>query len=276
MGPRFPAAAERPPEFGGALCSGYCRKTQRTPQTLPGSLAGLNSGLAQVPAGGGSDLYGAGVERRPGGEPVETDAAEDRRLLQRHVDGDPEAFGLLFRRHGDRLWAVALRTLNSPEDAADAVQNAMISAYRRAETYRGDAAVTTWLHRIVVNACLDLLRRRNVRPVEPLPADPADPVPHRDPIEDRQTRIDVAAALASLPVEQRVALILVDVEGYPVAEVALMLEVPSGTVKSRCARGRARLAVVLTQYRNQTGAGDVSSATSVRSQPPPPGKEPAE
>src|SRR5437763_16512959 len=96
---------------------------------------------------------------------------DDRALLARHVDGEGDAFGELVRRHRDRMWAVALRTLGNPEDAADAVQNACLSAFRNAASYRGDAAVTTWLHRIVVNACLDLVRRRKVRATDPLPDD---------------------------------------------------------------------------------------------------------
>src|SRR5246500_5771594 len=88
----------------------------------------------------------------------------DQELLRRHVAGDAEAFGELFRRHRDRLWAVALRTLGDQEEAADALQDAMISAFRRAGDFRGDSAVTTWLHRIVVNACLDRIRRRAARP----------------------------------------------------------------------------------------------------------------
>ena len=95
----------------------------------------------------------------------------DAELLQAHVDGDAEAFGVLFRRHRDRLWAVALRTMGNPEDAADGLQDGMIAAYRRAGSFRGDAAVTTWLHRVVVNACLDRLRAAKVRRAEPLPDD---------------------------------------------------------------------------------------------------------
>lgn len=70
----------------------------------------------------------------------------DAELLRRHVTGDTAAFGLLFQRHKDRLWAVALRTTCDPDDAADALQEAMISAFRRAKDFRGDSAVTTWLH----------------------------------------------------------------------------------------------------------------------------------
>src|SRR5690348_8867691 len=90
-----------------------------------------------------------------GGEPA---ALDDKALLAAHVAGDPDAFGELIRRHRDRLWAVALRTLGDREEAADALQDAMISALRGSDKFRGDSAVTTWLHRIVVNACLDRIR----------------------------------------------------------------------------------------------------------------------
>jgi RNA polymerase sigma-70 factor (ECF subfamily) len=177
---------------------------------------------------------------------------DDRTLLAAHVAGDPEAFGVLFRRHRDRLWAVALRTTGDPEEAADALQDALIAAFRRAESYRGDAAVTTWLHRIVVNACLDRLRRRAVRMADPLPDDlddqpagvpgPAASVP--DPADlavDAEQRSAVLAALATLPLHQRAALVLVDMEGFSVVEAAAVLDCAPGTVKSRCSRGRAAL-----------------------------------
>ena len=146
------------------------------------------------------------------------------------------------------MWAVALRTLRNPDDAADAVQEAAISAFRHAASFRGDAAVTTWLHRIVVNACLDRLRRRAARPADPLTdsdgnqsIDPAVP----DGTEARQTQLDVRAALAMLNPDQRAALVLVDMEGYSVEDAAGVLDCAVGTVKSRCARGRARLAALL-------------------------------
>ena len=99
-----------------------------------------------------------------GADALSQDVSDDE-LLRRHVAGDAEAFGTLFARHKDRLWAVALRTVCDPEDAADALQEAMISAFRRAADFRGDSAVTTWLHRIVVNAAVDRLRRRSTRSV---------------------------------------------------------------------------------------------------------------
>src|SRR3954463_1134901 len=105
-----------------------------------------------------------------------TSTSTDADLIAAHVAGDPDAFGELVRRHRDRLWAVALRTLGDREEAADALQEALLSAFRRADGFRGDSAVTTWLHRIVVTACLDRIRRRTARPTTPLEGhDPAVP-----------------------------------------------------------------------------------------------------
>lgn len=165
----------------------------------------------------------------------------DHELLQLHKDGDPDAFGELFRRHKDRMWAVALRTARDPEVAADAVQDGFINAFRRAESFRGDSAVTTWLHRIVVNACLDRLRR--IKPTSDITDyDPADARDHHSSVE---VRLDVREALDQLPEGQKMALVLVDMHGLSVAEAAQILEVAEGTVKSRCARGRSAMAQLL-------------------------------
>ncbi|GGB90383.1 RNA polymerase sigma factor SigM [Knoellia flava TL1] len=171
--------------------------------------------------------------------------ASDRALMARHLEGDPDAFGEIFRRHRDRLWAVAVRTTNDRELAADCVQDGFVNAFRRAASYRGDAAVSTWLHRIVVNACLDRLRRE--RDVLRRAGDVADidVVDRHDRHGEAETGLDVRAALAALPEHQRLALVLVDMHGMPVAEAAEVLEVAVGTVKSRCARGREALAALL-------------------------------
>ncbi|MEU4632963.1 RNA polymerase sigma factor SigM [Micromonospora chalcea] len=197
----------------------------------------------------------------------------DLDLLRAHVAGDRDAFTELFQRHRDRLWAVALRTIGDREEAADALQDAMLSAHRAAARFRGDSAVTTWMHRIVVNACLDRIRRRQTHATVPLPdgthtdGEPGRRTGGREPAapaHDHDTALVVRQALAALPAEQRAALVLVDVQGYPVAEVALMLGVAEGTVKSRCARGRARLAVLLGHLRtgSDSPAADVPRVTS--------------
>lgn len=185
-----------------------------------------------------------------------TDPVEDAELLRRHVEGDPDAFGELVRRHRDRLWAIALRTLGDREEAADAVQDAMVSAFRAAHTFQGRSAVTTWLHRIVVNACLDRARRTSTRRTrlvedETVLETAAGHDEGADVSAERgELRRELAAALATLPQDQRAALVLVDMEGYSVAEAAEVLGVPTGTVKSRCARARAKLLPHLSHLRN--------------------------
>lgn len=183
------------------------------------------------------------------------DKLDDEQLLAAHVAGDPNAFDALFQRHRDRLWAIALRTMRDPEEAADALQEAMISAFRRAASFRGDSRVTTWLHRIVVNACLDRIRRNAVRRGEPLPSDVdrdlglASTEDITVGIEPEQVRDVVQDALGQISPDQRAALVLVDMEGYSVEEAARMLGCATGTVKSRCSRGRARLAPLLAALR---------------------------
>ncbi|EON22363.1 MULTISPECIES: RNA polymerase sigma factor SigM [Nocardioides] len=217
----------------------------------------------------------------------------DAELLALHVDGDADAFGELFARHRDRLWAVALRTMGNPEDAADGLQEGMIAAFRRAGSFRGDAAVTTWLHRVVVNACLDRLRAMKVRRTEALPDDLEDRADRGSLVSSTDAELDpaelavaderrrtVLTALGTLTPDQRAALVLVDMEGYSVAEAAQMLDVAEGTVKSRCFRGRARLAPLLgvlappqrdvADTRNLPPTADVPTTGPPRAPPPAP------
>ncbi|MEU9745012.1 RNA polymerase sigma factor SigM [Streptomyces niveus] len=214
----------------------------------------------------------------------------DQDLLARHVEGDPDAFGELVRRHRDRLWAVALRTLGDREEAADAVQDALVSAFRAAHTFRGQSAVTTWLHRITVNACLDRARKAASRKTSPV--DDTERLeqllePHESaeaPAQRQYLHRQLVVALAKLPADQRAALVLVDMQGYPVAEAAQVLDVPVGTIKSRCARGRARLLPMLTHLRESTGGtgerGGLGAqrnrtpGASVPSEPGPPNRGP--
>jgi RNA polymerase sigma-70 factor (ECF subfamily) len=192
----------------------------------------------------------------------------DAELLRRHVAGDTEAFGELFRRHRDRLWAVALRTVCDPDEAADALQDAMVSAFRRAADFRGESAVTTWLHRIVVNASLDRLRRRAVRPAVSVTDEQAFEglvAQGSDPARATDTRLDVDAALRILPPQQRAALVIVDMLGYSVNDAAVILNTSTGTVKSRCARARARLLPYVAHLRGDAGCegGNRSASHSV-------------
>ncbi|CAM4237235.1 RNA polymerase sigma factor SigM [Nocardiopsis rhodophaea] len=190
----------------------------------------------------------------------------DKELLSRHAQGDDRAFDELVRRHRERMWAVAIRVLGDPEEASDALQDAFLSAFRAAHRFRGEARVSTWLHRIVVNACHDRMRRKMVRPAVPTEDITLDALSNEraasapaDPTGRSDSAMDVHSALDRLPAEQRLALILVDMLGYRVDEAADILEVAAGTVKSRCARGRARLLPYLTHLRNPQASQDVTS-----------------
>jgi RNA polymerase sigma-70 factor, ECF subfamily len=168
----------------------------------------------------------------------------DKDLLEAHLSGDQHAFTDLIRRHYDYLWHIALRTCMSGEDAADSLQEAMLAAHRNAGGFRGDSSVRTWLHTIVVNACLDRLRRNRVRPTVSLAehGHTIEPADRHDRIAEFETRHVLEQALATLPAEQRLAVVAVDVEGYSVSETARLLGVAEGTIKSRCARARVKLA----------------------------------
>lgn len=178
----------------------------------------------------------------------------DADLLAAHCRGDADSFAELFLRHRNRMWAVALRITADPVDAADVVQDAVIRAMRASCDFRGECAVATWLHRIVTNAAIDFLRRRH--PVVGLDevtlASQAEAwPPQRWPEASVALSVDLERAFQQLPVEQRLAVYLVDYEGWPIAEAAAALGCAQGTIKSRCARGRQRLAKILVGYRNQ-------------------------
>ena len=179
-------------------------------------------------------------------------ARGDTELLAAHAAGDRYAFEELFRRHHGRLRRLAHRTSRCPEDAADALQDAMLSAHRSAGSFRHDAAVSSWLHRIVVNACVDRLRRKDAHPAAALD-ELVSPV--RDHAGRVETALIVRHALMRLPVQQRAAVFAVDMQGLSISETARALGVAEGTVKSRCARGRARLAVLLGQPADRPPVG---------------------
>lgn len=177
----------------------------------------------------------------------------DAELLAAHAAGDRYAFEELFSRHRNRLHRLARRTSNCPEDADDALQDAMLSVHRRAVSFRHDAAVTSWLHRIVVNACLDRMRRNKTQSTVPLDAE-IGAIPDRS--AQVETAVMVRRALLLLPAEQRAAVVVVHMHGYSIADAARRFGVAEGTVKSRCARGRTRLAALLSS----AGVGAVTPA----------------
>jgi RNA polymerase sigma-70 factor, ECF subfamily len=158
----------------------------------------------------------------------------DADLVRLHAEGDKEALGVLCDRHGSRLKAAAARIAG--QDADDAVQDGCLRAFRRAETFRGDSAVTTWLHRIVTNAAFDVVRR------SPVVAEPVQEPWTGSDTARADTRMDLREQWSGISKEHQAALLLVEMLGYPLVEAAEILGVPEGTLKSRAARGRAALA----------------------------------
>ena len=172
-----------------------------------------------------------------------TTGQDDADLLARVVEGDHDAFATLMRKHEDRVFAVCLRIMGSRAAAFDATQETFLTLYRKANQYRATAAVGTWLYRIAVNTCYDQIRKSGRRPTDSLPdhLEPPD-LGAEDAIEAAGLRPEIERALASLPPEFRAAVVLSDLEGMPLPEVAQALGVPLGTVKSRVFRGRRLLA----------------------------------
>jgi len=176
---------------------------------------------------------------------VAPDDRSDADLVAVAQDGDRDALDLLLRRHHDRIRALARRLLGNDADAADATQEALIAIVRGLPRFDQRSSFGTWAYRVATNACLDELRRRGRRP-RPDPDAALDvPAGGSDPGDVVGARIDVDAALARLPVDFRAAVVLRDLCALDYAEIAEVLDIPSGTVRSRIARGRAQLAELL-------------------------------
>jgi RNA polymerase sigma-70 factor, ECF subfamily len=176
-----------------------------------------------------------------------TEPESDEVLVGKYLAGDERAFSVLVERHQTRVFNVALRVLGDPEDARDATQDAFVSMLRKLSQFRGESAFTTWLHRVTLNSCYDILRKRRRQPMLRLVGDEDDPLPDTGPpVPDHAdatvASIEVARALQLIPEEYRVTLVLADIQDLPYEEIARVLDVPVGTVKSRMHRGRIALA----------------------------------
>jgi len=186
----------------------------------------------------------------------------DEELVEGYLGGRVAAFEELVRRHEGRVYAVCYRMLGREEDARDASQDAFLQALRKLSQFRGDAAFGTWLHRIAVNACYDQLRKKARQPMLLIAVDDergseqelGPPVP--DHAEGVVGGIDVQRALLEVPVDFRVVLVLHDVRDLGYDEIAVILEVPVGTVKSRLHRGR----IALGKAMGLTPGGEPGSA----------------
>lgn len=178
----------------------------------------------------------------------ETDQAVVRRVLK----GDVDAFSALVNRYQDRIYSVALNYVSNPEDAVDVTQDAFLKAYTKLRTFDSASSFYTWLYRIAINTAIDFIRKRKSRPVdsldderyaeagfEPVSKDPASD-PEKVAARTEQAGV-LRAAIGSLSDKLRAVVVLHDVEGLSQEEVAEILKVPVGTVKSRVSRARAEL-----------------------------------
>ena len=183
---------------------------------------------------------------------------DDEGLVAAAQAGDRRALDTLLRRHYDRVHAVCRRIAGSTRDADDAAQEAMIGIVRGLPRFDGRARFSTWAYRIATNAALDELRRRKRRPALTLVTEEGEQAETVDPLAARQVesaveRMSIDAALDTLPEDFRTAVVLRDVADLDYAEIADVLGVPVGTVKSRIARGRAQLADALGNHPRGTG-----------------------
>lgn len=172
-----------------------------------------------------------------------TAAAHDAQLLARVVEGDHDAFNQIMRNHEDRVFSVCLRIMGNREYALDATQETFLTAFRKADQFKGNSALGTWIYRIAVNTCYDQLRKHKRRKADPIP-DHLDPTDYsaEEQVDSAALRPEIQQALAAIPEDFRAAVILSDIEGLGLPEVAEVLGVPVGTVKSRVFRGRRLLA----------------------------------
>jgi RNA polymerase sigma-70 factor (ECF subfamily) len=184
---------------------------------------------------------------------IQTNSTPEKRLIEAAQRGDLDAFNQLILRYQNLLFGIALRLLNDEDVAADAVQEALISAFRRFHTFRGDS-LRSWLARVVVNACYDEMRKKRRQHSVPLEQYNSE----GDEIETSYWLVDTQAnpelqfetselegaiqkSLNKLPPIYRLMLVLVDIEGLSYEEAAMAARVPVGTVKSRLARARLQM-----------------------------------
>jgi len=192
---------------------------------------------------------------------------DDAALVGRAKAGDEGALDDLLVRHYDRVHAICRRLTGDDQDALDATQEALIAVVRGLAAYDGRSRFTTWLYRVTTNACLDQMRRARRRPATSLDHDPA-PVGQVQIDQGVADRVSLDEALAHLPVEFRAPVVLRDVLGLDYAEIADVLAIPAGTVRSRIARGRRALALHMADPDDPGPPGNPRSGPDVQAGTP--------
>lgn len=190
--------------------------------------------------------------------------SDERELIERASDGDAEAFNQLMSMHEQRMYAVALRLCANREDAQDCLQEAMLRVYRSIGSFKGESSFSTWLYRITTNTCLDELRRRKNKQSTSLdvlltegwmPANEHSS-PERDVLRKELAKC-IYDAIRELPDDMRAAIVLRDIQGCSYEEIAQILDINLGTIKSRISRGREKLREKLKKHPELFDGADV-------------------
>jgi RNA polymerase sigma-70 factor (ECF subfamily) len=192
----------------------------------------------------------APIQGRSGASDDEA-ASSDEALVDRVRGGDGRALEVLLRRHYDRIYAVCRRLTGNDADAADAAQNACIAVARGLPRFDVRSRFSTWSYRIAVNCAIDEMRRRSRWPLASLEEVTPGLAGPDDGTELSAERLDIDVALRQLPAQFRAAVVLRDMCGLDYAEIAEILELPPGTVRSRIARGRGALVRLLEPSRSE-------------------------
>jgi RNA polymerase sigma-70 factor, ECF subfamily len=251
----------------------YSRVTETSDSSW--SFASTTQASTSDAASGASDAMAARQSREPRRRvftSVDERDTTDIVLVAGAQRGDKDALDQLLRRHYDRVFAICRRVTNNEADAFDASQHALMSISRGIGKFDGTSSFTTWMHRVATNAALDELRRRKRR-AEPHSFDEQPPEEGERPSARlagseevgygrSEDRVAIDAALAKIPPEFRAPVVLRDLCGLDYAEIAEVLNVPPGTVRSRIARGRAALVPHLAAYRAAYRAGSANSGGS--------------
>jgi RNA polymerase sigma-70 factor, ECF subfamily len=188
----------------------------------------------------------------PGGLARMGNSAEDKDLVAQTLAGERNAFGVLVDRYAAQARRVARAVLGDPDDADDAAQDGFLSALVKLGQYDARRPFGPWLMRIVANAATDRRRRRNVRRAEPLDPALVGGGPRPDAVAIRSELGEhLRNALGELPERRRTAVVLFDVEGYSHAEIAGILGIPEGTVRSEVFHARRRLRTLLEDWKEQ-------------------------
>ena len=188
----------------------------------------------------------------------------ERDMIERASGGDAAAFNRLMEQHERRMYAVALRMCGNREDAQDCLQEAMLRVYRAIGGFKGQSSFSTWVYRITMNTCLDELRRKKNRQSASLdnllemgwsPTDDSN-APEKQAMRS-ELRRNLNRAIQELPEEMRAAVVLRDIQGFSYDEIARMLEINVGTIKSRISRGREKLREKLKENAELFDTGNV-------------------